>query len=76
MLIGRFAFAKNIFQKALESTSTVMNDIQSELLSYFLFVANEPIFCLFLALSLWGRAEPTFLLRNCSGSMQISCIFR
>jgi hypothetical protein len=32
MLIGRFDFAKKIFQKALGSISTAMNDIQSELL--------------------------------------------
>jgi hypothetical protein len=33
MLIGRFDFAKKIFQKALGSISTAMNDIQSELLA-------------------------------------------
>jgi hypothetical protein len=32
MLIGRFDFAKKIFQKVLGSMSTAMNDIQSELL--------------------------------------------
>jgi hypothetical protein len=32
MMVGRFAFSEKRFQNALESTPTVVNDIQLELL--------------------------------------------